>query len=65
MRISFCKYATSWFESEAVQDVTIRNNVFEECADRKNNFDLSMAPVINMKKMTNTDLNLDLKVKIK
>ena len=36
--------ALSWFESGAVQDVTIRNNVFEECGNNSGSGAISIAP---------------------
>ena len=36
--------ATSWFESGAVQDVTIRNNVFEECGYNSGSGAIQIAP---------------------
>lgn len=36
--------ASSWFESGAVQDVTIRNNVFEECGNNSGSGAINIAP---------------------
>ena len=36
--------ALSWFESGAVQDVTIRNNVFEECGNNSGSGGIDIAP---------------------
>lgn len=36
--------ASSWFESGAVQDVTIQNNVFEECGHNSGSGAISIAP---------------------
>lgn len=36
--------ATSWFESGAVQDVTIRNNLFEECGYNSGSGAIQIAP---------------------
>jgi len=36
--------ATSWFESGAVQDVTIGNNVFEECGNNSGSGAIAIAP---------------------
>lgn len=39
--------ALSWFESGAVQDVTIRNNVFEECGNNSGSGAINIAPENN------------------